>query len=196
MSLSNMENLMNDIVANVLSGLAICITLIGIFIGNSLQKKRERYMLNKEIRDKQLLEDSKNCSETIKIIANDFSYFMEKTRMMVLNKNASILNTTDYKIEVLTMQHDLNEKLLKFRELIERLEFENKNDYNIFSQFYSYIYSTMNDRYNETERFFDEMEVNKAVPSSNLKTFYADSSLLNLAINTATENYKKQLNKE
>ena len=46
-----------------------------------LERKREKAMLRKELKDKQLLDDWSNCSEIVKIIANDFSFFLWKKRV-------------------------------------------------------------------------------------------------------------------
>ena len=130
-----MNEMMMEIISNVLDALAIIVGFVTIFIVNMLERKREKAMLRKELKDKQLLDDWSNCSEIVKIIANDFSFFMEKTRLIVSDKELVVKSSTTYKIEILKMQHDLNEKLLKFHELIERIEFSNNSDYNIFRTF-------------------------------------------------------------
>ena len=124
-----MNEMMMEIISNVLDALAIIVGFVTIFIVNMLERKREKAMLRKELKDKQLLDDWSNCSEIVKIIANDFSFFMEKTRLIVSDKELVVKSSTTYKIEILKMQHDLNEKLLKFHELIERIEFSNNSDY-------------------------------------------------------------------
>ncbi|RHO26813.1 hypothetical protein [Amedibacterium intestinale] len=151
-------------------------------------------MLRKELKDKQLLDDWSNCSEIVKIIANDFSFFMEKTRLIVSDKELVVKSSTTYKIEILKMQHDLNEKLLKFHELIERIEFSNNSDYNIFQNFYSYTFNEVNNRYKQVMICIDKI-VSKENDIIDIKEFSGDSKLLGLAIKTATENYRTQLNK-
>ena len=189
-----MNEMMMEIISNVLDALAIIVGFVTIFIVNMLERKREKAMLRKELKDKQLLDDWSNCSEIVKIIANDFSFFMEKTRFIVSDKELVVKSSTTYKIEILKMQHDLNEKLLKFHELIERIEFSNNSDYNIFQDFYSYTFNEVNNRYKQVMICIDKI-VSKENDIIDIKEFSGDSKLLGLAIKTATENYRTQLNK-
>ncbi|BBK21264.1 hypothetical protein [Amedibacterium intestinale] len=189
-----MNEMMMEIISNVLDALAIIVGFVTIFIVNMLERKREKAMLRKELKDKQLLDDWSNCSEIVKIIANDFSFFMEKTRLIVSDKELVVKSSTTYKIEILKMQHDLNEKLLKFHELIERIEFSNNSDYNIFQDFYSYTFNEVNNRYKQVMICIDKI-VSKENDIIDIKEFSGDSKLLGLAIKTATENYRTQLNK-
>lgn len=189
-----MNEMMMEIISNVLDALAIIVGFVTIFIVNMLERKREKAMLRKELKDKQLLDDWSNCSEIVKIIANDFSFFMEKTRLIVSDKELVVKSSTTYKIEILKMQHDLNEKLLKFHELIERIEFSNNSDYNIFQDFYSYTFNEVNNRYKQVMICIDKI-VSKENDIIDIKEFSGDSKLLGLAIKTATENYITQLNK-
>lgn len=162
-----------------------------------------------EIRKMQNFEDWKNCSELIKIIANDFSYFMEKTRLIFSNtiqlmfsdkdkRNSLIFNC---KIEILSMQHDLNEKLLKYKELIDRLTYINENDSNTLHDFYMYVYKAIEIRYIKVENIFDKLDfdkisINEIENIADFKKYNGDSSLLTSAINTATRNYKHYIHKE
>ena len=82
---------------------------------------------------------------------------MEKTRLIVSDKELVVKSSTTYKIEILKMQHDLNEKLLKFHELIERIEFSNNSDYNIFQDFYSYTFNEVNNRYKQVMICIDKI---------------------------------------
>lgn len=189
-----MNEMMMEIISNVLDALAIIVGFVTIFIVNMLERKREKAMLRKELKDKQLLDDWSNCSEIVKIIANDFSFFMEKTRLIVSDKELVVKSSTTYKIEILKMQHDLNEKLLKFHELIERIEFSNNSDYNIFQDFYSYTFNEVDNRYKQVMICIDKI-VSKENDIIDIKEFSGDSKLLGLAIKTATENYRTQLNK-
>ena len=189
-----MNEMMMEIISNVLDALAIIVGFVTIFIVNMLERKREKAMLRKELKDKQLLDDWSNCSEIVKIIANDFSFFMEKTRLIVSDKELVVKSSTTYKIEILKMQHDLNEKLLKFHELIERIEFSNNSDYNIFQDFYSYTFNEVNNRYKQVMICIDKI-VSKENDIIDIKEFSGDSKLLGLAIKTATENYRTKLNK-
>ena len=189
-----MNEMMMEIISNVLDALAIIVGFVTIFIVNMLERKREKAMLRKELKDKQLLDDWSNCSEIVKIIANDFSFFMEKTRLIVSDKELVVKSSTTYKIEILKMQHDLNEKLLKFHELIERIEFSNNSDYNIFQDFYSYTFNEVNNRYKQVMICIDKI-VSQENDIIDIKEFSGDSKLLGLAIKTATENYRTQLNK-
>ena len=189
-----MNEMMMEIISNVLDALAIIVGFVTIFIVNMLERKREKAMLRKGLKDKQLLDDWSNCSEIVKIIANDFSFFMEKTRLIVSDKELVVKSSTTYKIEILKMQHDLNEKLLKFHELIERIEFSNNSDYNIFQDFYSYTFNEVNNRYKQVMICIDKI-VSKENDIIDIKEFSGDSKLLGLAIKTATENYRTQLNK-
>lgn len=189
-----MNEMMMEIISNVLDALAIIVGFVTIFIVNMLERKREKAMLRKELKDKQLLDDWSNCSEIVKIIANDFSFFMEKTRLIVSDKELVVKSSTTYKIEILKMQHDLNEKLLKFHELIERIEFSNNSDYNIFQDFYSCTFNEVNNRYKQVMICIDKI-VSKENDIIDIKEFSGDSKLLGLAIKTATENYRTQLNK-
>lgn len=190
-----MNEMMMEIISNVLDALAIIVGFVTIFIVNMLERKREKAMLRKELKDKQLLDDWSNCSEIVKIIANDFSFFMEKTRLIVSDKELVVKSSTTYKIEVLKMQHDLNEKLLKFHELIERIEFSNNSDYNVFQDFYSYTFNEVNNRYKQVMICIDKI-VSKENDIIDIKEFSGDSKLLGLAIKTANENYRIQLNKK
>lgn len=190
-----MNEMMMEIISNVLDALAIIVGFVTIFIVNMLERKREKAMLRKELKDKQLLDDWSNCSEIVKIIANDFSFFMEKTRLIVSDKELVVKSSTTYKIEILKMQHDLNEKLLKFHELIERIEFSNNSDYNIFQDFYSYTFNEVNNRYKQVMICIDKI-VSKENDIIDIKEFSGDSKLLGLAIKTANENYRIQLNKK
>lgn len=190
-----MNEMMMEIISNVLDALAIIVGFVTIFIVNMLERKREKAMLRKELKDKQLLDDWSNCSEIVKIIANDFSFFMEKTRLIVSDKELVVKSSTTYKIEILKMQHDLNEKLLKFHELIERIEFSNNSDYNVFQDFYSYTFNEVNNRYKQVMICIDKI-VSKENDIIDIKEFSGDSKLLGLAIKTANENYRIQLNKK
>ncbi|WP_418766557.1 hypothetical protein [Longicatena caecimuris] len=190
-----MNEMMMEIISNVLDALAIIVGFVTIFIVNMLERKREKAMLRKELKDKQLLDDWSNCSEIVKIIANDFSFFMEKTRLIVSDKELVVKSSTTYKIEILKMQHDLNEKLLKFHELIERIEFSNNSDYNIFQDFYSYTFNEVDNRYKQVMICIDKI-VSKENDIIDIKEFSGDSKLLGLAIKTANENYRIQLNKK
>lgn len=190
-----MNEMMMEIISNVLDALAIIVGFVTIFIVNMLERKREKAMLRKELKDKQLLDDWSNCSEIVKIIANDFSFFMEKTRLIVSDKELVVKSSTTYKIEILKMQHDLNEKLLKFHELIERIEFSNNSDYNIFQDFYSYTFNEVDNRYKQVMICIDKI-VSKENDIIDIKEFSGDSKLLGLAIKTGNENYRIQLNKK
>lgn len=190
-----MNEMMMEIISNVLDALAIIVGFVTIFIVNMLERKREKAMLRKELKDKQLLDDWSNCSEIVKIIANDFSFFMEKTSLIVSDKELVVKSSTTYKIEILKMQHDLNEKLLKFHELIERIEFSNNSDYNIFQDFYSYTFNEVDNRYKQVMICIDKI-VSKENDIIDIKEFSGDSKLLGLAIKTANENYRIQLNKK
>ena len=66
-----MNEMMMEIISNVLDALAIIVGFVTIFIVNMLERKREKAMLRKELKDKQLLDDWSNCSEIVKIIAKN-----------------------------------------------------------------------------------------------------------------------------
>ena len=52
-----MNEMMMEIISNVLDALAIIVGFVTIFIVNMLERKREKAMLRKELKDKQLLSE-------------------------------------------------------------------------------------------------------------------------------------------
>lgn len=125
------------------------------------------------------------CREMIDSIANDYAYFMEKSRLMF--RRMETTSITEYRISILTMQHDLNEKLLRYHELIERLQYKDLDDRTALESFYQYVYEGMNERTDEINSFLTLIE-NMIKQRVQFDEFSADSKILNNAIRCVQKN--------
>ena len=96
------------------------------------------------------------CRELIDELANDYALFQQKSRLIL--RMAETTGITQCRATILEMQHDLNGKLLKYHELIERLQYKNIEDRNVLESFYSYIFNGMKERADEINSFLDILE--------------------------------------
>lgn len=125
------------------------------------------------------------CREMIDSIANDYALFMEKSRLMF--RRMETTSITEYRISILAMQHKLNEKLLRYHELIERLQYKDKDDQDALESFYAYVYQGMNERVDEINSFLTLIE-NMIKQHVQFEEFSADNRILNDAINCVRKN--------
>lgn len=93
------------------------------------------------------------CRELIDELANDYALFQNKSKLIL--RMAETTGITECRVTVVTMQHELNGKLLKYHELIEKLDYKNKEDRNVLESFYAYIFNGMNERADEINSFLD-----------------------------------------
>lgn len=125
------------------------------------------------------------CREMIDSIANDYALFMEKSRLMFRRMETNSI--TEYRISILMMQHKLNEKLLRYHELIERLQYKDKDDQDALESFYAYVYQGMNERVDEINSFLTLIE-NMIKQYVQFEEFSADNRILNDAISCVKRN--------
>lgn len=125
------------------------------------------------------------CRELIDELANDYALFQNKSRLIL--RMVETTGITECKITIVTMQHELNGKLLRYHELIERLKYKNKEDRKTLESFYVYILDGMNERVDEINSFLDILErmIKEYINFSDEKL---DNKILNDAISCVHQN--------
>lgn len=173
-----------DPIAQIISIIGFFVTVISLFISNHLEFKLSRKLFHMENEENLNIKNWIDFRFSIKQISNKITYLIKKTTIMAQDENIDTVKRMQYKMEILDASFDMNNDLLRYHDLLEKLGYQGNAKKTVYDDFYSYVVNKMIE--NETS-FLSFLDNEKDNPY--LVTLCDNNDLLNEVIEESDRDY-------